>query len=129
MKSKTIMYIVVGLVLVGIIYLIVRSRKKTEIKDAAIAAGLPVSTATTVANSSNPATRLMSMGVPMNQANLISKGINPNTGRLASSNSSSSRLKCPEGFSEVVVNTPGGSRVGCQGYVAGSNTLQFTYPS
>lgn len=125
--KKAWKWIIIALILIGVIYLIIRNTKKKQITNAAVAAGIPTTTATTVANSSNPTQRLMSMGINPTQANLISRGINPNTGRMASS--SNQRLKCPEGFSEFTVSTPNGTKTGCRGYVQGSIIEQFTTPS
>lgn len=81
MKSGKIIMLVVGvLILIGIIYLVVQSMKKANIKNAAVASGISPTTATAVANSSNPEAALRALGISQSSASLIASGTSSSTG-------------------------------------------------
>lgn len=74
MKPTNLIIIFSVIIILGIIYLIYKSNKKEKIKLAAINSGIPVSTATNIANSSDSKRAMLSLGVPESVATLISLG-------------------------------------------------------
>lgn len=76
MKTTNILITVIGLILIlGIIWLIAQNVKKTNIKNAAIASGVPAPIATSISNSSNPQKSAERVGIPTLVAASIANGI------------------------------------------------------
>lgn len=75
MRTNVIITIVGVLLLAGIVWLIVQSSKKTNIKNAAISSGIPPAIATSIANSTNPASAAKMIGVPDEVADSIAAGV------------------------------------------------------
>ncbi len=74
MKPTNLILIFGTIIILGIIYLIYKTNKRENIKQAAIASGIPAEIATTASQSTDPERALRSLGVPDDVATLIASG-------------------------------------------------------